>query len=218
MIITVQKPLSEITEKLENYSTVFIVGCAACATKCQTGSEEAVRQMAEELRKAGKTIAGTAVLDTTCDMRIVKKELGRLQLNDPQTALLILACGAGVQAVEKVLSTAIIIPGLNPVFTGTTERIGIYHEYCALCGDCILDRTGGICPVTRCAKGLVNGPCGGVVNGKCEVDQERDCAWALIYNKLVKAGGEKSILNEYMPPRADPKPRQLNTTKKKETL
>src|SRR3989339_882351 len=172
MIITVQKPLPEILDSLKDYDNVFIVGCAACATKCQTGGEEAVKKIS----------AGV---------------------------FLILGCGAGVQSVEKVTS-APLVPALDPVFTGTVERIGIYHEYCALCGSCMLAGTGGICPITRCAKSLINGPCGGAVNGKCEVDADQDCAWVLIYNKLVSKKLPKDILTEYQKPRSNSKPVKIN--------
>ncbi len=216
MIITVQKPLLEIIEKIKAHSRIYIVGCAACATKCQTGSEEAVLKMAEELKQAGKEVAGHIVLDTPCDIRIVKKDLGRVAAADPSLVFLVLACGAGVQAIEKTLPNHRLYPALDPVFTGTTERIGIYHEYCSLCGECILDRTAGICPVTRCAKGLLNGPCGGSIGGKCEVDQERDCAWALIVDKLKRTGELDSFFKQVIAPRTVVKLKTLNTKKKHE--
>ncbi|HBU70034.1 MAG TPA: 5,10-methylenetetrahydrofolate reductase [Elusimicrobia bacterium] len=205
MIITVQKPLPEILDSLKDYDNVFIVGCAACATKCQTGGEEAVKKISEELKKAGKKVSGSAVLDTPCDIRVAKRDLKNVSAG----VFLILGCGAGVQSVEKVTS-APLVPALDPVFTGTVERIGIYHEYCALCGSCMLAGTGGICPITRCAKSLINGPCGGAVNGKCEADPDSDCAWALI---LEKTKG-KGILKDYMPPRSFIKPKNIGRHKK----
>jgi ferredoxin len=209
MIITVAKPLQEVLEKTAAFRSIFIVGCAACATKCQTGSEEAVKRLAAEFEKAGKTVAGFAVLDTPCDMRIARRDLGRSEQLKSAEAVVVLACGAGVQAAEKVVDKP-LVPGLNPVFIGTTERIGVYHEYCAACGECILDRTGGICPLTRCAKGLVNGPCGGMIDGKCEVDAARDCAWVLIYEKLKKNPlDENTAWKQYMPPRNVARPRSV---------
>ncbi|MHB9154106.1 MAG: methylenetetrahydrofolate reductase C-terminal domain-containing protein [Endomicrobiales bacterium] len=208
MIITVSKPFNEVLDSLKNHTRLFLVGCAACATKCQTGNEEAVKKMAAELEKAGKEIAGFAVLDTPCDQRIVRKDLVRSEAAVKAEALLVLACGAGIGAIEKVMDTP-LVPALNPVFVGTTERIGVYHEYCAVCGACILGRTGGICPLTRCAKGMANGPCGGVIDGKCEVDAERDCAWALIFEKLRKTGREKDVFGAYFPPRSFARPRSI---------
>jgi ferredoxin len=212
MIITVQKSLPEILQSLGAFRKIFLVGCAACATKCQTGSEEAVLALKASLESAGKDVTGFAVLDTPCDLRIARKDLSRLPAALDADAVLVLACGAGVQAVEKNLERP-VFPGLNPVFVGTTERIGVYREFCAVCGDCILAETGGICPVTRCAKGLVNGPCGGVVDGKCEVDGTRDCAWVLIYEKLKKTGREKELLSPRRP-RASAKPRDVVTERK----
>jgi len=194
---------------VERHQSLFLVGCAACATKCQTGSEEAVQRMAVELKKSGKNITGSAVLDTPCDMRIVKRDLGRLPAAVEADALVVLACGAGVQAIEKILDGKRLFPALNPVFIGTTERIGVYHGYCGACGDCLLDRTGGICPLARCAKSLMNGPCGGAAGGKCEADSTRDCAWTLIFEKLNKLGAEKNILQDVLAPRKNAKPHIL---------
>ena len=213
MIITTSKPLAEIKENLKPFKKVFVVGCAACATKCQTGSEEAVKGIIGELGKWGKTVTGFKVLDTPCDIRIAKKELSKSPEVNSADCLLIMSCGAGVQSVEKAVDKD-VMPSLNPVFVGTTERIGIFQEYCAVCGECILDKTLGLCPIARCAKGLVNGPCGGTINGKCEVDLESDCVWALIYEKYKKRGREKDFISGFMPPRKTLKPKTLNNTNK----
>jgi hypothetical protein len=213
MIITTTKPLSEILSNLKQYKKIFVVGCAACANKCQTGGEEQVKNTVEWLKKEGKEVMGSSVLDTPCDMRIVKKDLSKNPQVMASDVLLVLACGGGVQAIEKVIDMP-LSPALNPVFLGSIERIGIYNEFCSICGDCILDKTGGICPVTRCAKSLVNGPCGGAVEGKCEVDPDRDCAWALIFNKLKKTGQKENIFTELVAPRNFSKPKKLDNTKK----
>ena len=209
MIITVSKPFPEITKNLSLYRRVFIVGCASCATKCQTGDDDALKNAALLLEKEGKEISGYLVLDTPCDIRIVRRDLG----HSPQVAscdvILVLACGSAVGAIEKVVDKP-IIPGLDPLFVGTTERIGVYHEFCTICGKCILDKTAGICPRSRCPKGLVNGPCGGIVNGKCETDTDRDCAWVLIYNKMKRSGREKEIVEGYHAPKSYSKPYLLN--------
>lgn len=212
MIITESRLLKDVIENLKPYGKVFLVGCAACATKCQTGDEEAVKRLSAELEKAGKKVTGYAVLDTPCDIRIAKRDLAKSPQAAEADALVMLACGAGVQAAEKAIEKP-LIPGLNPVFIGTVERIGVYNEYCSVCGECILDRTAGICPVTRCSKGLINGPCGGMVDGKCEVDQERDCAWVLIYNKLKKQNREAEIKAAYLPPKKRAKPYRINRPK-----
>lgn len=214
MIITTAKPLSDILKRLERHNSIFVVGCAACATKCRTGGEEAVKQMTAELNNAGKKVTGSIILDTPCDMRIAKRDLGRSAEAAAAEALLILACGAGVQAVEKTIGTKPLYPALDPVFIGTTERIGVYHGYCTACGECLLDATGGICPVSRCAKGLSNGPCGGAVNGKCEADPARDCAWALIFEKLNRLSQGMDAVKEYRPPRKNSRQHALNVSGK----
>ncbi|MFC1501466.1 methylenetetrahydrofolate reductase C-terminal domain-containing protein [Elusimicrobiota bacterium] len=213
MIITVSKPFEEISKNLADFSKIFIVGCDACATKCNTGSEEAVKNMKSLLESKGKKVSGYIVLDTPCDMRIVKKDLSKNSELLSSQCILVLACGAGVQAVEKIVDKA-IVPGLNPVFVGTTERIGVFHEYCSVCGECILDKTGNICPVSRCAKGMINGPCGGAIGDKCETDIETDCVWVMIYNKLKKIGKDKDIIQPYFPPRKVSKPKSINSGKK----
>jgi len=208
MIITVQKPFSEIEENLKPFSRIFIVGCAACATKCQTGSEEAVKNIIKKIESSGKKVTGFKILDTPCDIRIARKELLKSEEVNSADAVLIMSCGAGFQSVGSILEKD-LIPALNPVFTGTTERIGIYREFCSVCGECIIDKTAGLCPVTRCAKGLLNGPCGGTVDGKCEADLESDCVWALIYEKINKKGKLKDFIKSFMPPRKTLKPKKI---------
>lgn len=208
MIITVAKPLPEILKNLSSCTRVFIAGCGSCAAKCQTGDEKAVQQLADDLRAAGKTVTGTVVLDTACDMRLAKRDIARSAQAQDAEAIVMLACGAGAQAVGATVETT-VVPGLNPVFVGTTERIGVYRQFCAVCGECMLDQTGGVCAVARCAKGLVNGPCGGVVDGKCEVDASRDCAWAIIYERQKKRGAEVGALTRFIPPRAVKKPKEI---------
>ncbi|MCB4792806.1 MAG: methylenetetrahydrofolate reductase C-terminal domain-containing protein [Elusimicrobia bacterium] len=213
MIITTSKPFSEILSNIKSYKRIFVVGCAACAAKCQTGGEEQVKNMIEELKKENKEVTGFIVLDTPCDMRIVKKDLAKLPEVKRSEALLVLACGGGVQAIEKIVDKP-LLPALDPVFVGSIERIGVYNEFCSICGQCIIDSTGGICPVARCAKSLMNGPCGGAVNGKCEVDPELDCAWVLIYNKLNKINKKENIFKVFMEPRKHSKPKKLDNSRK----
>ena len=186
MIITKQKELSKILAKLKDKKQVFIVGCAACATKCATGGEDQVKAMADALVKAHKSVLGYAMLDTPCDMRIVKRDLARHEQVTKADSLVLMSCGSGVQAVAQVIENMDLVPALDTLFLGTIERLGNFNQYCSLCGECIIDETGGLCPVTRCAKGLRNGPCGGAIKGKCEVNSDSDCVWVLIYDKLKK--------------------------------
>lgn len=194
MIITRQKELQKILEKLNDKKRLFLVGCAACATKCATGGEEQVDVFAGVLKQQGKNVVGSAVLDTPCDMRIVRRDLAQNGKVLQSDGLVLLTCGAGTQAISQVIENKELIPVLDTLFLGTIERLGNFNQYCSLCGECILDETGGICPVTRCAKGLLNGPCGGSVNGKCEAHSDNDCAWVLIYKRL---NGDSSKLRKY---------------------
>lgn len=198
MIITKQKPFEEILRALEGEQSVFLVGCAECATLCQTGGEEQVKEMQEKLEAAGKEVAGWVVLDPACHILEAKKELRKRKEGVGRaSSLLVMACGVGTQAIEEATSK-IVHPACDTLFLGATQRFGHFEEYCSLCGECVLDLTGGICPVTRCAKGLLNGPCGGAKNGKCEVDPEKDCAWVLICERLKEIGRLDNLIS--MPP------------------
>jgi hypothetical protein len=144
--------------------------------------------MKEKLEKHGKKVLGYKVLDPSCnylkdrkDLKTLKKELKEAD------AVLSLACGDGTQTIAKLVKVP-VYPGNNTMFIGETKRIGEYEEGCRACGNCELAWTGGICPTTACAKGLLNGACGGARDGKCEVDSENDCAWILIYERLKDLG------------------------------
>ncbi len=186
MIMTEKKPTDEIKDDLKDTKKVFIIGCGTCATLTQTGGEEQVKEMTALL--SDKEIVGTVVPETPCDKRILKRDLRAVSasLNAADT-ILVLSCGAGVQTVAE-LTGKITIPGLNTKFIGMVEHIGAFYQRCLACGDCILDETGGICPITRCPKGLLNGPCAGHMDEKCEVDREKDCAWVLIYKRMKDKG------------------------------
>ena len=186
MIITEKKPIEEIRENLKTSKKVFILGCGTCATLAQTGGEEQVKEMAQLL--SDKEIIGTVVVETPCDKRTLKRDLRAISeaINAADTVL-VLSCGVGVQTLVE-LTGKNVIPGLNTKFIGMTEHIGEFYQRCRACGDCILDETGGICPISRCPKGLLNGPCAGHMNGKCEVDREKDCVWVLIYKRMKDIG------------------------------
>ncbi|MBR2889851.1 MAG: methylenetetrahydrofolate reductase C-terminal domain-containing protein [Oscillospiraceae bacterium] len=186
MIITQRKPMEDLFAMLEGVQKVALVGCGNCAAACQTGGENEVREMKALLESKGIEVVGTLVPEECCHKMLVKKELKALRDSGAQ-AILGMACGDGVQTVADNAEVP-VYPANDTLFLGQIERVGIFHEYCRMCGDCVLGETGGICPVTRCAKGLVNGPCGGQKNGKCEVDPENDCAWILIYKRLEKLG------------------------------
>lgn len=193
MIISQQKPLTEILAALGESRSVFLIGCAKCATVCKSGGEEELWQMQEALTAAGKTVTGSTVIDEACHMLRVSRELrSRQQMVDEADALLVMACGAGIQSVSAATPKK-TVAALDSMFLGNIRRFGHFEQKCSLCGECILTETAGICPVTTCAKGLLNGPCGGMENGRCETDAEAECAWALIFSRLQETGNDGKL-------------------------
>ncbi|MFO7983150.1 MAG: methylenetetrahydrofolate reductase C-terminal domain-containing protein [Desulfuromonadales bacterium] len=188
MIISRQKDSESILGSLEDQDSIFLVGCAACATACKAGGEEEVFRIEEFLASEGKEITGSVVIEETCHIMRAGRDLRqhKAQVREAD-AILVLACGAGIQSISENTDQR-VIGGLDSLFLGNIRRFGQYEERCSLCGDCILNDTAGICPVTTCAKGLLNGPCGGMEEGKCEADHDVDCAWHLIYERLKKQG------------------------------
>ena len=198
MIVTEKKPLSEILESLEDFDKVFLVGCADCAALAQTGGAPELEAMTIKLTQAGKEVIGTLLSEGPCHNLRVKQELrGVAEEVSRAEALVVLACGAGVQAVADLVPQP-VLPGLNSLFLGNVMRYGWFEERCSTCGECMLAYTGGICPVTRCCKSLVNGPCGGSQDGMCEVGGDRPCVWATIFERL-KAQGRTDLLERYQP-------------------
>ncbi|NPV45679.1 MAG: 5,10-methylenetetrahydrofolate reductase [Armatimonadetes bacterium] len=194
MTATEQKTREEILKMLENDETIFIVGCGDCATICQTGGEVEVAEMKQFLEESGKKVSGTLIPESACQVLDVARLL-RQQKEEVAAAdsILVLSCGAGVQSVVENLKDKPVHPGCNSLFIANTKRLGQLHEWCSTCGECVIDEYGGVCPITRCPKGQVNGPCGGTDQGKCEVDPEQDCVWTLIYQRLEHVPGKEKV-------------------------
>ncbi|BDV42239.1 5,10-methylenetetrahydrofolate reductase-associated protein [Geotalea uraniireducens] len=189
MIVSKQKPFAEILAALGEAGRIFLVGCAKCATVCKAGGEEQIWQMQELLAAAGKEVTGSIVIDEACHLLRVQRDLrGKGEPVRHAEALLVLACGAGVQSVSAAVEQR-TVAGLDTLFLGNIRRFGHFEQRCSLCGECLLNETAGICPVTVCPKGMLNGPCGGMDEGKCEVNAEAECVWSQIYSRL-KARGE----------------------------
>ncbi|MCD6350518.1 MAG: methylenetetrahydrofolate reductase C-terminal domain-containing protein [Armatimonadetes bacterium] len=189
MTITEQKSLEEILEHLEGLQRIFIVGCGDCATTCQTGGEYEVEELKQKLEAAGKEVVGTAVPDTTCIVLLTKRQLRQQrEAVEKADAFVCLACGTGLQALTALFDKP-VIAGNNTLFIGATPRSGQHYEWCSACTECVVDQYGGVCPITRCPKGQVHGPCGGADNGKCEVDPDQDCVWTLIQQRAEKIPG-----------------------------
>lgn len=194
MIISQQKPLDELLGSLKDYQKIFLVGCGECAATCKSGGQPELEKMKALLVSAGKKILGMCLPDAPCVAAQIKTGLAKniKALRDSE-AVLVLACGLGVQSVkENNRFNQAVIPANNTIFGAVMDAQGNFYEKCSMCAECVLDDTAGICPVTLCPKGLLNGPCGGMDKGKCEVDNERDCAWVLIYKELEK----KNSLNK----------------------
>jgi len=184
MIISERKPVEELLDFLKGKEKVVISGCSLCATACKVGGEEEILKLKEVLEQNGKEVIAYKVFDPSCNYLKVRKDIKEIKNEMGQAdALVSLSCGDGTQTVAKLCDIP-VYPGTNTLFIGEIERVGQYQEACLACGDCQLGWTGGICPITKCAKSLVNGPCGGAKDGKCEVNPETDCAWILIYKKL----------------------------------
>jgi ferredoxin len=197
--ITQTKSEEEIDRLLNGLGRIFIVGCGTCVTLTRTGGEPEVTAMNKRLSEKGKLITGQMVVAVACDnlTREILAEFGP-QI-DQADALLIMTCAFGVQTIARQLQK-MVVPALNTVFIGKETAVGEFNEICTQCGTCIIGETGGICPVTSCHKGLVNGPCGGTNNGKCEIDTLKDCVWTQIYNRLTDLGRLDSM-RKLQPPR-----------------
>jgi ferredoxin len=188
MIITKKKEFKAILNYLKQSDRIFLIGCAQCATVCKTGGEEQVLEMEALLKEKGKIVTGKAILDPACHMVKVKQFFYQNKdVINKTDAILALTCGDGVQAIKDGNYKKKVLPALDTLFLGEVERGGHFSQKCILCGDCIIDGTDAICPLTICAKGLMNGPCGGSKNKKCEVDKDRDCGWILIYERLKES-------------------------------
>lgn len=188
MIITKQKDFEEILTPVGK-GPVFIVGCNECATLCHTGGEEEVLAMKEEFEKKNVQVSGWIVLEPACHRNnnrcLLKPHKESLEKSKN---ILVLACGNGVQTLSELFDDKDIISGTDTLFLGEIVRANEFDKRCSMCGECLLDLFDGFCPVSRCPKSMLNGPCGGAINGKCEINSELDCMWDIIYKRLKKRG------------------------------
>ncbi|MHB1130814.1 MAG: methylenetetrahydrofolate reductase C-terminal domain-containing protein [Chloroflexota bacterium] len=202
MIIAEQKSIAEIEEMLQGCRKVMVAGCGTCVTVCFAGGEKEVGVLAAGLRMK-RQLAGEALetvertLHRQCEWEFIDAAKGELEGID---AIVSLGCGVGVQAMAERLPGVRVVPALNTKFMGLPLEQGIWAERCAGCGDCVLDKTGGVCPISRCSKSLLNGPCGGSSGGKCEIDQDVECGWQLIYDRLESLN-LLHLLEEPLPPK-----------------
>lgn len=202
MIVAERKPITEIIGFLKPHSKVLVLGCGGCVTVCSSGGKKEVGVLTSALNlMARRENLDLEIVEETierqCDREFIDPIRGLVNECD---AVLSTACGAGVGYMAELHMDKPVYPALNTTFIGVALGHGKWSERCQSCGNCLLGLTGGICPVTRCAKKLFNGPCGGSSGGKCEVSKETDCAWSLVYDRL-KALGNLEAYMEMLPPK-----------------
>jgi ferredoxin len=198
MIVAEQKPIEEIKASLENHKKVLVLGCGTCVTVCLAGGEREVSTLASMLRLGGNENIEENTIERQCDAEFFDDIREQVVSCD---AILSMACGVGVQMVARLFPDKPVLPALNTKFMGTNDGAGKWSENCLACGDCKLGVFGGVCPVTRCSKSLLNGPCGGSSDGMCEVDpKDTECGWQLIYDRL-KQLGQLNALDDIAEPR-----------------
>ncbi len=202
MIVGEQKPIAEIKEIVAPFNKLLILGCGTCVKTCFAGGEDEVATLASILRlvfkKEGQQIEiEEFTIERQCEDEFIHEAAEAIARND---SVLSLACGAGVQALARRFAKTAVLPGVNTTFIGVLERQGVFTEECSGCGNCELAIFGGVCPITRCSKKLLNGPCGGSMDGICEVNPNIPCAWQLIIERL-NALGQLNNLRVYIPPK-----------------
>jgi len=203
MIVAERKPLAEIVANVKDVQKLLIVGCNTCVAVCLAGGAKEVAMLASLLRLSLRESAQPVQITENCVERQCEPEFNQPLAEQiaSHDIVLSMACGVGVQTLAEQFPDAIVYPALNTTFMGRPEERGVWSERCAGCGNCVLDKFGGVCPIARCSKNLLNGPCGGSANGRCEVDPEKlPCAWQLIYDRLGKIG-QIDRLNEVEPPK-----------------
>ena len=202
MIVAEQKPLEEIKAMIAGAEKVLVLGCGTCVTVCFAGGEKEVGILASELRMKSRLDGSPVDVDEVtvqrqCEWEYIDPLAERLKEYD---ATLSLACGIGVQAMNERFAGTVTLPGLNTTFLGLPEEQGVWEERCQACGDCILGITAGICPIARCSKQLLNGPCGGSQDRVCEINPDIPCAWQLIWERALELGRVEQLL-EIQPPK-----------------
>ena len=200
MITLEQKKFEEIEKMTKGCGGLLVLGCDTCAAMSLAGGKKQAEALAAAISVARKISGDESEVLHDAVARQCEPEF--IDLTEKEVAkcdaVLSLACGAGVQLLAERFPDKVILPGCNTTFLGVNEKLGVWSEYCAGCGNCILDKTAGLCPIARCSKQLLNGPCGGSVNGKCEISQEVDCVWQLIIDRLTKLN-RLEMLEEIFP-------------------
>ena len=191
MVIGESKPLAEILETVKDFKKIVVAGCKGCVTVCCVGGEKEVAILASELRIARKSAGDELeVKEYTCERQCDPEYIEALdELVADADAVVSIACSVGPQYIVARYPYLKVFPGVNTTSIGGAVEHGVWKEFCQACGNCVIGDFGGLCPITRCAKQLLNGPCGGSSGGKCEVGKGCvHCMWQLIYDRLQNLG------------------------------
>jgi hypothetical protein len=200
MIISKPKKIDDLL-KIIGSDSVFIIGCSDCATLCHSGGEEEVYALKNVFEKENICVTGTVILDPACHLNNDKHLLKSYEKQLRQAKkIVVLACGNGVQTVAELYDDKEVIAGTDTLFLGEIKRLNEFEKRCTMCGECLLDTFSGFCPVSRCPKSMLNGPCGGSKAGKCEINQDMPCVWDQSYANLKKKG-KLPLLQKIQPPK-----------------
>ena len=184
MLITELKNKDVIKAGLKG--KVFVLVCHGC--KEIHFPEHEADALIKELSEEG-IVTGTFVTDYICNADNLKVRIAKhAAAIDAADTILVLSCGVGVQTVAAMYETKRVCAGCDTIALPGYQGVTPLEHDCKQCGECFLNITGGICPLTACSKSLVNGQCGGAKDGKCEVDPNMECGWERIYQKLKKVG------------------------------
>ena len=202
MIVAKRKPMAEIAEMVAPYKMVKVIGCRSCVAICLAGGEKEVKTLVSALRlkarKEGRRQEFEGlVVERQCEKEWIQEVEGEIMDSD---LVLSMACSLGCQTIGDMYPKKLVFPALNTGIFGVPEEQGVWSEKCVGCGNCIIHTTGGICPIARCAKSMLNGPCGGSSNGKCEVNLDIDCAWYAIHERL-KLQNRLDLIEQVSPPK-----------------
>lgn len=200
MIISKQKKLQELLQLIQ-HKPVFLIGCSECATICHTGGEKEILEMKEKLEQNNIPISGWTILEPACNRQKSKKYIKKFKNNlEATSTIVVFSCGSGVQTVKNLFPEKTILSGTDTLFLAEVSRLTEFNKLCALCGDCSLNTFGGFCPIARCPKSMLNGPCGGAKQGKCEINKNLDCIWIQIH-QYFKDIGKTEILSIIQKPK-----------------
>lgn len=217
MIATEKKDRNKLLECIKEYKSFFLIGCSECASLCGTGGEPELEEFKNYLISQGKEVTGTFRAKTGCQVLGTKVELKPFKEQlDKTDCVIVMSCGAGTQAGVEIFPDKPVFPSNDTMFLANMTRFQMFDERCSLCGDCIIDKTGGICPVTNCPKGILNGPCGGTKDGNCEVSPDIKCAWVKIYERMKKLNKLETLKETTLEPKDWSKARKPHTLTSRE--